>query len=187
MSGTEHVFSESLSWAQEQEAAPWWAEVYGDFFRDYSHHTHILSDGWAQRAGVDHVITLKSGKVWAVDVKARDAVKGKVYRDCLLEFISNDKKQTPGWVVKDLAADFIAYAIVPLRKVWLLSVPQLQRAWVTCSAEWTRPENIRKSPNNGYNTLNAPVDWRVLMEAMWMAGYTRWSEPQDQEQDDLPF
>jgi len=61
---------------------------------------------------------------------------GAVYDDIALEYWSNFGARTPGWVCKPLRADFIAYAIAPLGKCYLLPVIQLQIAWDRCGEHW---------------------------------------------------
>lgn len=54
-------------------------------------------------------MTLASGKTVTIDEK----VRAKSYPDIALERWSDVARQTSGWIQKDLACDFIAYAFVP--------------------------------------------------------------------------
>jgi hypothetical protein len=43
--------------------------------------------------------------------------------DFLLEYWSDYERRSPGWIEKDLACDFIAYAFVPSRRKRIAVVP----------------------------------------------------------------
>lgn len=86
--------------------------------------------------------------LWATNPKLTEALQvisswgfnnkytGQVYEDIALEYWSDEYRHIPGWVCKPLMCDYIAYAIAPLGKGYLLPVIQLQRAWVIHSEEW---------------------------------------------------
>ena len=59
----------------------WWTDVYRGAFPDLLSMTNVRKDGWAQRGGIDRVLTLSSGKTITVDEKVRE----KVWPDILLE------------------------------------------------------------------------------------------------------
>jgi hypothetical protein len=78
---TVHNFSDSLEKSKAQEDAAWWPVVYKKAFPGYVAAVSVRNDGWAQRGGIDRVITLKSGKTVTVDEK----VRYESYNDILLE------------------------------------------------------------------------------------------------------
>ena len=70
-------------------------------------------------------------------------------------------------MVKPLLCDYIAYAIAPLGKCYLLPVAQLQTAWRVNGSTWKaaagRP---REAKNAGWTTVNWPVSVSVLFRAI---------------------
>ena len=97
-------------------------------------------------------------------VRWRNRRTGKVYSDILLESIAEEERGKPGWVCKELLADYIAYAIAPLGKAYLLPVIQLQSAWRRCGTAWTAEYGTRRAASNGgrWHTVNVPVPVDVL-------------------------
>lgn len=145
---TIHSFQESLSKSQAQEDAPWWPRVYSLAFPGHLSAVSVRSDGWAQRGGVDRVVTLASGKTVTIDEK----VRYESYSDILLETWSSVQSKSPGWMQKDLACDFIAYAFVPDERCYLFSFPILRCAWLKHGREWIREA---KESRNGFRVVNA--------------------------------
>lgn len=88
-----------------------------------------------QKFGIDRVIYLNSGKTVYVDEKKRR----KCWGDILLEYKSNSNgTANNGWMNKELLIDFIAYAFMEDRKVYLLNWLFLRRAWLDNGIEWLR-------------------------------------------------
>lgn len=145
---TIHAFDESLALSHAQEDAPWWGEVYAKAFPGYLSAVSIRQDGWAQRGGIDRVITLKSGKTLTIDEK----VRAKSYGDIALEQWSDLERQKPGWMQKDLACDFIAYAFIPDSRCYLLPFPTLRRAWLENGKQWLA---WAKAGEGGYRIIDA--------------------------------
>lgn len=172
-----HAFAESLAASHAQADAPWWGEVYESAFPGLLSMSSVRNDGWAQRAGIDRVLVLSSGKVLTVDEK----VRAKDYGDILLEIWSSEKHQTPGWVRKDLACDFIAYAFVPSRRCYLLPFPALYRAWKIHAQDWwPKAQESRggfrrvEAKNEGYTTVSVAVPTDTLLSAMGKAMVVEW-------------
>jgi hypothetical protein len=134
-------------------------------------------DGEHQRAGIDRSLTLPNAKQILIDEKWRSVrADGRIFGDVLLEYVSNDKRNTPGWVVKPLRADYIAYAIEALSVCYLLPVPQLQQAWRERATEWISTYRTISAGNDGYRTLSCPVPVRVLYPAIGSALRVSFSE-----------
>lgn len=159
-------FDDDLEFSHSQEA--FWEGVYRIAFPDMESMTDVCKDGWAQRGGIDRLITTASGRVWKVDEK----VRRETWPDILLETKSDVARNAPGWIVKDLACDFIAYAFLPSRECYLLPVQPLQRAWRQHGHIWLGEYGTREAKNNGWKTENCPVPIKEIMrkisEAMWM-------------------
>jgi hypothetical protein len=162
-----HVFERSLAASHAAEDLPFWRECYDQFFpRPYTMVNH-RQDGEHQRAGIDRSIVLASSKQILIDEKVRwRQSDGRVFDDIALEFESNNVKRTPGWVCKPLRADFIAYAIAPLGRCFLLPVLSLQLAWQRHSAAWLAKYRTISAPNVGYDTLSLCIPVATLFPAL---------------------
>lgn len=126
-----HNFFESLAASHAAEDLPIWEECYRQAFPDMVAMVNHRQDGEHQRAGIDRSIILANSKQITIDEKVRFKNKrtGRVYDDIALEFLSNEQTGAPGWVCKPLLCDYIAYAIAPLGRCYLMPVVQLQTAW----------------------------------------------------------
>ena len=158
--------------SQEQADAPWWIDVYREAFPDLASTVCVRNDGWAQRGGIDRVITLNSGKTLTVDEKVRD----KDYPDILLEYWSSKEHKTPGWVAKDLACDFIAYAFIPSATCYLLPFQTLRRAWRKHHKEWVNTYYKAEAKNKGYTTISVCVPIEILMASLNDAMKVKWTK-----------
>lgn len=158
MSEVVHDFDECLRMSHAAEDLPIWKEVYSEAFPTMVGMHNHRADGDHQRQGVDRTIVMENSKVIYIDEKVRGVSKktGKVYDDILLEFLSDERRGTPGWVCKPLLSDYIAYAIVPLGKCYLLPVLQLQLAWDRYKDSWLRRKWLR-AINKGWVTVNVAL------------------------------
>lgn len=176
-----HSFSASLAKSHAQEDAEWWPRVYRAAFPSLVTMASVRQDGWAQRGGIDRVLPLASGKTLSVDEK----VRYKDYGDVLLEYWSvyrNGKGEDPGWVAKDLACDYIAYAWVPTERCLLLPFQELRRVWRTHCREWVALAErgsrgfCRVSAENGrYQTISVCVPQEILMDAIRDCMFVSWA------------
>lgn len=179
MNAPVHDFQESLQASRKYRDAPWWLAVYRSAFPDLAAVVPIDDDGWAQRAGIDRVLTLLSGRVITVDEKVRE----KDYGDILLEYFSDSQRKTRGWVNKPLGCDFIAYAIAPTCTCYLLPVPTLRRAWTLSGPEWIRAARAGErgfrlivADNGRYMTKSVAVPIGVLFSGLSNAMTVRWTD-----------
>lgn len=157
-----HDFRTSLALSESYADAPWWMDLYRKAFPNLISAASVRADGWAQRGGIDRVLTLACGRVYTVDEK----VRSHDWPDILLEQWSDEARRSPGWVQKPLACDFIAYAFAPSRRCYLLPVAPLQRAWRQCGRQWVERFGQRRARNVGYVSANIPVPIGELMDAM---------------------
>lgn len=167
---TVHNFQESLARSNGAADAPWWIEVYRRAFPSLMATVCVRSDGWAQRGGIDRVITLASGRTVTVDEKVRE----KDWPDILLERWSDEARKIPGWVQKPLACDYIAYAFVPSQRCYLLPTLTLQRAWREFGRQWCEEYPEIRADNGRYITVSVAVPTDVLMRAMADAMIIDW-------------
>jgi hypothetical protein len=161
-------FQECLD--QSHKASDWsgWLTLYQSFFGQQITLVDHREDGWHQRAGIDRSIILPNSKQILIDEKVRGRNKktGRVYEDIALEYWSKVRERVKGWVAKDLACDFIAYAILPIGKCYLLPFVQLRQAWRRYHKEWVATYGHRDAENNGYMTRFCPVPADIVTTAI---------------------
>lgn len=159
--GRVHRFDDSHALAASY-GADWWLPIYRRAFPTLMSAVAVEQDGWAQRGGIDRLLTLACGRTFTVDEK----IRMEDWPDVLLERWSNERLKSPGWVQKPLAADFIAYAHAPAATCVLLPVPALQRAWRQHGRQWIGLYGQRRAQNQGYTSVSVPVPRGVLMQAI---------------------
>ena len=158
-----HDFDESLAASHKSSDLSIWKETYLQVFPTMIEMIDHRDDGWHQRAGIDRSIVLSTSKQVLVDEK----VRAKDYGDILLEYESNTRTGSPGWAIKPLMADYIAYLIAPAGKCYFLPVPQMQAALQRNKEKWWKEGKARRvARNKGYNTLSIAVETRDLLNAI---------------------
>jgi hypothetical protein len=160
-----HDFHTSLAISNTFTDAPWWMDIYRKAFPTLISAVSVRDDGWAQRGGIDRVITLACGRTYTVDEK----VRMNDWPDILLEQWSDEERRKPGWIQKPLACDFIAYAFAPSRRCYLLPVALLQRAWRLNGRQWIETHGQHRARNVGYVSTNVPVPLGELAQALLQA------------------
>jgi hypothetical protein len=167
-----HDFAQSLERSNSYSDAPWWELVYRRAFAGFAGMVSVRADGWAQRGGIDRVITLKSGRTVTVDEKVRE----KRWPDFLLERWSDEARGSPGWIQKDLACDFIAYAFVPDETCYLLPFLPLRKAWIQNGRDWCARHQEVRAKNHGYVTISVAVPIEEVLSAISVAITINWGE-----------
>jgi hypothetical protein len=122
----------------------------------------IINDLSLQKEGIDKKLILKNGKIILIDEKKRR----KNYGDILLEEYSDYDKKKVGWIGLNKQTDYIIYAIMPSKKVYLIPFLLLQKAWKSNYHNWMRIYGRKFAPNKYYVTSNIPVPVNVLIEAL---------------------
>lgn len=148
-----HQFRERLEWSEAQRDEPFWDVVYRKAFPNLVNHMPTPGDVASQRMGIDRVVFLANSRTIHIDEKKR----GKEYGDILLEYVSVDTTGAPGWIEKDLAIDFLAYAFIPSGRCYLFSWPLLRLAWQNNKERWKTIYRPVIARNNGYKTFSLPV------------------------------
>jgi hypothetical protein len=166
-----HDFQKSLELSRSYSKAPWWEEVYRRAFPSLACSADVRADGWAQRAGIDRVLTLSTGRTITIDEKVRE----KDWPDVLLERWSDEAREIPGWVQKPLACEFIAYAFVPSRVCYLFPTLTLQEAWRRMGRDWIRRFPEVRAENARYVTVSVAVPTDELLNALSDAMRVEWS------------
>lgn len=174
-----HNFQSSLKYSQNAIPVEWWEKCYQSAFPTLRSCVEIRNDGWAQRAGIDRCLILECGRHVTVDEKIRD----KDYGDILLEVWSDKDKKTPGWAIKPLACDFIAYAISPAKKCYLLPTLMLQKTFQDNKGEWHKLAKkgtdgfaYKEAINTSWVTFNMAVPTDRLFAAMNSAMCVPWGK-----------
>jgi hypothetical protein len=160
-----HDFKKQLQFSQAASDEPFWDAVYRKAFPDMANHMVSTGDTLAQRMGIDRIILLSNGRNLRVDEKKRE----KVYNDILLEFVSNDRTGAAGWIEKPLFIDYLAYAFMPTRKVYLFDWLMLRRAWIYYGETWKKSCRHVPAQNPGYRTISLAVPIPTLQKAVQTA------------------
>jgi len=120
----------------------------------------------------DRSIILDNSKQLLIDekVRGRNRITGKVYDDIALEYLSDRDRKQPGWVCKPLLADYIAYAIAPLGKCYLMPVVQLQMAWAKHKDMWLHNHRTIEAKNEYFGrrwvTLSCCIPPKIIFPAI---------------------
>lgn len=165
-----HNFKQSLELSHSYSDASWWEEVYRKAFYNFDSMTDCRNDGWWQRAGIDRQVHLKNSKSISIDEKVRT----QVYSDILLERWSDADRKVAGWVQKDLACDYIAYAFVPIQTCYLLDFKMLRKAWIENGRFWISKYGSKFANNGRYKTESIPVPISILLESIKNASVINW-------------
>lgn len=166
-----HDFNERLRFSHKYADESWWKICYERAFPTMiGMHDH-REDGQHQRAGIDRSIILSSGKTLWIDEKVRE----RDYGDIILEEWSREGID-PGWAVKLLLCDYIAYAVVPIKTCYLLPVPQMQAAWNKNSERWKRSCEMVPAKNKGYTTISWAIPIKELYGEIGKMLRVSWEE-----------
>lgn len=157
-----HDFQERLEFSNNAGHEGFWDAIYRKAFPDMIFHKLCEGKTQGQYLGIDRVIYLSSGKTLYIEEKKRS----QVYPDILLEYISNDSTNTPGWIEKKLIIDYLAYAFLPSKICYLFDWPILRRAWMCFKNEWKSQYPLVVAQNPGYKTLSIPVPIEILSRAI---------------------
>ncbi len=167
-----HDFNEQLRWSEAAGYEPFWAAVYEKAFPNLVNHMMCSGDTASQRMGVDRLLYLANGLTVAIDEKKRK----EQWPDILLEYISVDTTGAPGWMDKDLAIDYLAYAFMPTKQCYLFPWQLLRRAWLHYRDRWIQDGESRKNgfrivsaPNAKYNTKSVAVPIKIVQDAVQLA------------------
>lgn len=159
-----HNFYEDVAKADDPIYAPMWEYAYRQRFRNFSSRTPAPGKSIGQARGVDVLVYCHHDQVFRLDEKIRE----EDYNDLLLEYESDNVRHTPGWIEKDLAIDYLSYAILPARTVRLFPFPLLQRAWQVNRDKWFESDrcHIIEAQNPSYTTLSLAVPFGFVYAAL---------------------
>lgn len=155
-------FHERLDFSVKASHEEFWEAVYRKAFPDMESHMQCLKKCQGQYLGIDRVIQLTSGKTLYIDEKKRETE----YDDILLEYISNDRTNSPGWIEKELLIDYLAYAFMKSKRVYIFPWLILRRVWKNFGEEWKLKYTLSPAKNNGYNTISVAVPTKELLNCI---------------------
>lgn len=156
-----NYFNQDLEFSHEASLEPFWEAIYRKAFPEMEWHKPCKENGNGQQQGIDRLLYLKSGKTLLIDEKKRR----NVYPDIALEVkhIFDDGRETIGWMEKELLIDFLAYAFMPSKTVYLFPWPLLKRTWLFYKSDWVKNYKLLPAINKGYKTYFVPVPIDVLL------------------------
>lgn len=157
-----HDFKEQLAYSEEASEEVFWDAIYHKAFPNMINHMLVSGNHDSQRQGIDRVVFLSNSRTLYIDEKKRR----KDYPDILLEYISCDTTNAPGWIEKDLSIDYLAYAFMPSQRVYLLDWLMLRRAWARYGEEWKATFPSISAQNVGYKTLSVPVPTNTILTSV---------------------
>lgn len=148
--------------AAEQRIAAWagWVDVYRTLFPALT--TCMRETRLDQQLrGIDRRIG------WAdYEITIDEKYDSHTTHNFFLETVSVEETGALGWVVKDLACDYIGYLFQPERAFYLIPRKALQRAWTLYGDVWKRDFAERRIANQGYVTLGVPVPRHIVLDAI---------------------
>lgn len=161
-------FYEDLKFSEKASEEGFWQEVYQKAFSDMAFAQPVKGKIQSQYLGIDRVVHLGSGKTIYIDEKKRR----KDWGDIALEYRHEGPSyKAPGWMNKKLLIDYLAYAFMPSKTVYLLDWLSLKRAWRKQGAAWhDMAKNkeggffVSEAPNKNYTTYSICVPIPVLLE-----------------------
>jgi hypothetical protein len=151
-------FKTDLEYSLEASEDKMFNEFYYKAFPNLNE-IEVCEDMERQRKGFDKILHFKNGNWFAVDEKKRR----KNYDDILLEIWSVDNKKR-GWLFT-CQCDYIVYAIMPTKKIYLLPTILLKKAWLTNQNKWINYKPII-AENKGYVTESRAIKTGELISAI---------------------
>ena len=154
-----HNFDKDIVKSFQVSEYAFWNDAYktffGDYFKESIDHKEL---GEHQKVGIDRTVVLTTADHIYIDEKYRLTK----YNDILCEEWSREEEGVKGWIEKPLRCHYIAYAILPLGRVYLLPTIQLQQAWRKNKDKWKEEYGSKKVRNTSYTTVFTPVPVSVI-------------------------
>ena len=83
----------------------------------------------------------------------------------MLELLKNKEQQKPGWLFYS-ECDYIVYAVLESKKIYLLPTLLLQMAWRNNRRVWEAKYQKKDALNEWYTTQNIPIPTDILLSAI---------------------
>ena len=160
--GEMNDFKECYDIAESGKLEPFWDATYKFAFPNMTNQMKGRSGKCnSQNSGVDRIIYLENGKTVTVEEKVRTTS----YPDIAIEYVSNDTTNSPGWIEKDLSVDYLAYAFLPIKTVYLFDWRMLKLTWKRNKDAWLSKYFIAHAQNEYYTTLSVCIPIDTLLES----------------------
>jgi hypothetical protein len=169
-----HEFHSELEFARSKAVRDFLREQYKRAWPDGQVNWNDR-DNRAQRVGTDCTILLPGNRF----LRCEEKVRRKHYTDIALEYISNDRKGTPGWALVDGEHDFTVYALPDAGRCYILPWAALHKVakekiplWVDWAkrgiGRFTIVPGETKSPGGVvlYRSFSVGVPKDVLLQAV---------------------
>ena len=165
-----HRFVDDLTYSNNLSDEPTWVEFYRRVWPTMIACVRYDNHSQWQKWGVDREIKLANGKQFTIDEKKRRDDWGDIALELWSVWYSRgDRRNRPGWAADEhKRCDFVAYAIVPARRCYLLPTELTRLAFRSNLQEWFKSKRcqMRDSQNEGYVTRNMCVPWDMLSDAI---------------------
>ena len=155
----EHDFDTDLEYSNEEN------EMFDNFYKRIFptlERIEMVTDLTLQFLGIDKKLHFKNGKTVLIDEKKRR----EDYGDILLEEYSDYHRKRVGWIGSKKHTDYIVYAIMPSKKIYIFPFLILQQVWLNNYHDYVAMFGREFSSNRGYVTSNIPVPVDVLLNSM---------------------
>ena len=154
-------FRADLELSEVRAAEPWVEDIYREYFPDFVS-SEIVTDLKRQKSGIDRIVHLADG----ASVKIEEKFREKLYPDFLLETYSIQETLVPGWMVKHLDCDYLAYVFVPTHVAYVIHYPTLFGVFAQNRPVWEAAHGSVCALNKGYRTRSIPVPIDELIRAV---------------------
>ncbi len=155
-------FSVDLAYSLEERDNEMFDGLYSRIFPGLAR-VELVTDISKQRLGIDKILHFSSGFQVTIDEKKRRTDYGDIALELRHEYDNGAK--TKGWLL-NCQCNYVVYAIMPSKKVYLLPSLLLKKAWLTHRREWRQDYEEISSLNRGYKTISLPIPTEVLLEAV---------------------
>jgi len=166
-------FQEDLNFSNSASEEKFWHEIYKKAFPNIQGYIQCRDNGQGQKLGIDRIIYLTNGSILRIDEKKRR----ESWNDILIEYGNLYKKDNSflndGWINKDLLIDYLAYAFLPLKRVYLLDWLILKKVWQTNKMIWYNKATNKESgfvlvsaENENYTTWSIAVPIETLLKEL---------------------
>jgi len=142
-----HDFRTDLVWANGPEATGSIDAWYRKREKTIVEINRYPKDMERQLAGIDTELVFADGRIMKIEEKIRRVF----YFDVLLEYISNDRYGTVGYIEKPCMADNYAYGDIETGEYTLYPVKALQGVWRANKDTWLKCSGWRKESKNEKN------------------------------------
>jgi len=126
-----HDFGDQLRWSQDMSLEPSWVAFYRRLWPEMVAAIRVDMNGMLQHSGVDRIILLSNGKQITIDEKKRKTWYGDILLEEWSVWRGTPDNSIVGWTLdRRKQCDYIAYAVIPAKRCWLLPFELLRQAMI---------------------------------------------------------